>query len=453
MKQRLTAALSQSTTLQNVSGRPTPESDPQDVDSSDDDNQSDNDNNAEETSSSPLMTPSAVERATAAAAKKPSSSAVPLIVLNTAKCRYAVVRQAAVEMGFVLEEEGRWSTSSESRQSTPPPTTSSSSANVTNNNEALWFQEHTLRSEMIVLPNASSSSSSSVTAAVRRAETKLKKRYALRYDPSLGPQLHWVDTSVLVPRVAQLKCFHRLNHFPNMNVICRKMIFFSRCMKLQAFLASRCEVREGGGAVVNGTVAQRKSSSGAPLSSSSSAIAKAYEFIPQSFSLKTDGKALDDFLLSLKRHKRSRTFLMKPNTGCQGKGIILTKHPWKTAKEMPDDDVIVQVYVHRPLLIDGKKFDMRVYVLITMIDHSAVNSSGASSSPPPPPPSSSSSSASSSLAESLQIYVHREGLVRICSERYQKPRPSNFHEVHRHLTNYALNKNHQDFVGGGEGVF
>ena len=124
-------------------------------------------------------------------------------------------------MGFVLEDEERWGTeSTAAARGGPPPAASAKEG------EGNWYPHHTLRYETILLPSASNTLRS-VEANVRRAETKLKKRYAMRYDPQVGPQVHWVDMSVLVPRVAQLKCFHRLNRFPNMQVICRKMIFFS----------------------------------------------------------------------------------------------------------------------------------------------------------------------------------------------------------------------------------
>lgn len=64
---------------------------------------------------------------------------------------------------------------------------------------------------------------------------------------------------------------------------------------------------------------------------------------------------------------------MKPVGGLQGKGIFLTDdineiEEWNL-EENPEKKVpppfVVQRYIDNPLLIGGKKFDMRIYVLCT----------------------------------------------------------------------------------------
>lgn len=61
------------------------------------------------------------------------------------------------------------------------------------------------------------------------------------------------------------------------------------------------------------------------------------------------------------------------------------------------------------MLVDGLKFDLRVYVTITG-------------------------------TEPLQAFVCEEGLARFCTEEYKKPTMENLKNEYMHLTNYSINK-------------
>ena len=74
-----------------------------------------------------------------------------------------------------------------------------------------------------------------------------------------------------------------------------------------------------------------------------------------------------------------------------------------------------------PLLLNGYKFDLRIYVLL--------------SGPP----------------DGIRVYVCREGLVRVCSETYQKPAANNIYKTSIHLTNYSLNKRTATFSHAVDG--
>jgi hypothetical protein len=69
-------------------------------------------------------------------------------------------------------------------------------------------------------------------------------------------------------------------------------------------------------------------------------------------------------------------------------------------------------YLHNPYLIDGKKFDLRIYVAVTGVDP-------------------------------LRVYVHNEGLTRISTEMYSLRDTGNRFS---HLTNYSVNKKSDKFV-------
>ena len=83
--------------------------------------------------------------------------------------------------------------------------------------------------------------------------------------------------------------------------------------------------------------------------------------------------------------------------------------------ELRYEKCVVQRYMSRPFLIDGLKFDLRIYVMIAGTDP-------------------------------LRIYVYNEGLARFCTEPYQTPKSDNLDNKYMHLTNYAINKLSPNFI-------
>ena len=83
------------------------------------------------------------------------------------------------------------------------------------------------------------------------------------------------------------------------------------------------------------------------------------------------------FVEEFKNHPTGTIWIMKPTGSAQGKGIFLfTKlsainewkkdHTWKNAEEAKAAAAyVVQRYIENPQLIGGKKFDLRLYVLVT----------------------------------------------------------------------------------------
>jgi hypothetical protein len=74
---------------------------------------------------------------------------------------------------------------------------------------------------------------------------------------------------------------------------------------------------------------------------------------------------------------------------------------------------VISKYIASPFLINGLKFDLRIYVLVTSF-------------------------------EPLRIYVYDEGLARFASEQY-KPTNSKSNKF-AHLTNYSINTRNTKFV-------
>lgn len=50
----------------------------------------------------------------------------------------------------------------------------------------------------------------------------------------------------------------------------------------------------------------------------------------------------------------------------------------------------------------------------------------------------------------LRVFIFKEGLTRICTEKYTKPKAENLGLTYMHLTNYAVSCRHPG-GGGGEG--
>ena len=193
-------------------------------------------------------------------------------------------------------------------------------------------------------------------------------------------QLVWSDVSVLTQSVSRLKSWQRVNHFPSMSLICRKVQLGKQLTRMEALFPD------------------------------------VYNFFPLSFSARSDFNAITQYC---RMTKGKKTFILKPNAGCQGNGILLTKHPERLIPSLPHDDYVCQVYIARPLLIEKKKFDMRIYVLILSV-------------------------------VPLKVLIYDDGLIRMCTKDYVKPKGANLKHATMHLTNYAVNKKSDSYAFGGE---
>lgn len=98
-------------------------------------------------------------------------------------------------------------------------------------------------------------------------------------------------------------------------------------------------------------------------------------------------------------------YIKKPSNQARGIGIELVK----LLEEMKyNESAIVQRYEEDLVLVNGYKFDMRVYVLVTNLDP-------------------------------LIVYFYPEGLARFTSHPFQKPTFDNYKDQKMHLTNFAIN--------------
>lgn len=121
------------------------------------------------------------------------------------------------------------------------------------------------------------------------------------------------------------------------------------------------------------------------------------------------------------RARKNKTYICKPDTGSQGKGIFISK---SSKNVLPGEHMICQVYISRvrvllsqshtltqthththcshsfllsppqPFILGGYKFDLRIYVLVTSCDP-------------------------------FSVFMFKEGLVRFCTTKYHEPTNSN----------------------------
>eukprot|EP00798_Chlamydomonas_sp_ICE-L_P019090 gene19090-25691_t len=120
-----------------------------------------------------------------------------------------------------------------------------------------------------------------------------------------------------------------------------------------------------------------------------------YDFFPRTFVLPTD---MNEFMTDGGKEEKIQKMLSET-----------------------DANMVAQHYMHKPHLVHGYKYDMRIYTVVLSCDP-------------------------------LRVFIYKEGLARICTEKYQAPKASNIGVSFMHLTNYALNKHNNNFIaneGGG----
>ncbi|XP_023248447.1 probable tubulin polyglutamylase TTLL9 [Copidosoma floridanum] len=204
----------------------------------------------------------------------------------------------------------------------------------------------------------------------------------------------WCDTSELklaLDGPVKLEANQRVSHFRNHCELTRKNYLYRNLRRYRRLLVKANKSRE----------------------------AELCNAMPMSFELPAEYRML------VEEHRRCQgtTWIVKPAGGSQGRGIFLFQRlkdltEWRTKEcvMMPDasdlDTVpavpvatyVVQKYIDNPYLLEGRKFDLRIYVLVTSF-------------------------------QPLKVWLAREGFARLSSEQFSLER---IDERRVHLTNMSI---------------
>ncbi|VDK36936.1 unnamed protein product [Taenia asiatica] len=149
------------------------------------------------------------------------------------------------------------------------------------------------------------------------------------------------------------------------------------------------------------------------------------DFIPTTYLLPQDYTL---FTEEFKKNPRA-TWIIKPSAKARGVGIFIVNRlsqvkKWAREGHAGNKDIfslphvtretyVISRYIENPLLIGGKKFDLRMYVLVTSF-------------------------------RPLRCYVNKLGFCRFCTVRYDK-KESELGNMFVHLTNISIQKHAADY--------
>ncbi|PRP80001.1 hypothetical protein PROFUN_12288 [Planoprotostelium fungivorum] len=175
--------------------------------------------------------------------------------------------------------------------------------------------------------------------------------------------------------ITAMKPYQRINHWPRTSSLTRKDVIWNN------YMVMRADHKEE------------------------------YNFMPETYVFPRE---YNKFLAEVPADSES-LWISKPINLSRGRGIHVFKR--KGYKAEIDGPTVISKYVDNPYLINGFKFDMRIYVVLTSINP-------------------------------LRLYVYNQGLGRFSTERWRRydANPEGINNNFIHLTNYSVNKENEKFV-------
>lgn len=213
-------------------------------------------------------------------------------------------------------------------------------------------------------------------------------------------------------------------------------------------------------------------------------------FIPAGFVYPLEARLIDTFFKrEARRIDQARgqgggirpTMIVKPSDGSQGEGVYLIQR-YRDLEVNPKSNLagqsIVQKYISKPLLLNGLKFDLRIYVVLVGLgklwkprggssSSSSSCQSGCSAAGSAPPSGAGEEGTGAAEEEAgqdsefdgrgmkdnpnrVRVFLCHEGLGRFCTQTYEPPDRRNLDSIARHLTNYSLQKKNKNFKRQGQ---
>ncbi|EDQ90785.1 uncharacterized protein MONBRDRAFT_15528 [Monosiga brevicollis MX1] len=183
--------------------------------------------------------------------------------------------------------------------------------------------------------------------------------------------LIWAGRHINPIELRTLSQFQKINHFPRSSELTRKDRLYVNIQRLQQLRGRQ-----------------------------------AYDFLPRTFLLPAEW---DEYMAWWSRHRVP--MIAKPIASSQGRGIFIASQPEEVPKTQ---QLVLSQYINNPLLVEGFKFDLRIYVAVTSYNP-------------------------------LRIYLYEDGLARFATTRYDSSARS-FRNTFTHLTNYSINKSSSSYV-------
>lgn len=187
--------------------------------------------------------------------------------------------------------------------------------------------------------------------------------------------MYWTDLPIDTDTLIKMHLFQKINYYPGIYVLARKNILGLKLMSMKEKFKHH------------------------------------YDFFPMTWMLPQQYSEFRQYYED-KPVGKTRTYIVKPEADCQGRGIFLTR---KLEDLENGKHYVVQRYITKPYLIENLKFDLRIYVLLCGTNP-------------------------------LRLYIYEDGLGRFATEKYQEPTDDNLNQQYIHLTNYAINKKNPRYL-------